>query len=94
MAPGYRNNNARRAPSRINENTPAVRRVMYGLRDDIKRFQPGDRFLSIQEVKAAYAVSDSVAKVALSVLVKALLLDSRPGRGYFVTDQPDRKDPA
>lgn len=92
MTSNYRNPSARRTVKKINEQTPAVRQTMYGLKEDLKRYRPGDRFLSVKEVQAAYAVSDSVAKVALSLLVEALLIDPRPGRGYFVIDQSGRKE--
>lgn len=73
----------------VSEQSPQVRQTMYGLRDELKKYQPGDRFLSRQEVKRQYAVSDSVAKVALRLLVEAQLLEARQGRGYVVLAHPE-----
>lgn len=64
--------------------TPAVKRVMYGLRDELKTFRNGDLFASVKRVRSDYAVSDNVAKAALSALVEDGLIEAVPGQGYFV----------
>lgn len=74
----------------LHPGSPAVRRITYALKDELPRYESGERFLAshgdrtADAVATLYAVSADVAQVALQALVAEGLLDPRPGLGYFI----------
>lgn len=70
--PGRYTDNGRK----VNEQTPAVQRVYYGLRDDLKNFSPGEKFHTAVKVGQDYAVSAQVARTALRRMVREGLLET------------------
>lgn len=77
--------------------TPAFIQVANDLRSQIRdgKLRPGDKLLSSAELRAKYAVSNTVIRDAVNELRRAGLVVGQQGKGVFVTSKtPESADAA
>lgn len=75
--------------------TPAYHQVAADLRSQIQsgKLRPGDKLPSSAELRAKYAVSNTVIRDAVNELRRAGLVVGQQGKGVFVTSKtPDSAD--
>lgn len=74
----------------ISSDTPVTQRIVDDIRGRIAsgQLKPGDKLLSINDMREAYKCSDTPIKAALKELHWAGLVYSQAGRGTFVGPKP------
>jgi GntR family transcriptional regulator len=67
---------------------PAHRRLARLCRENMGRYQAGERFASERELAQQYNISRSTANKVIAALIAERVLEHRPGIGTFVTGAP------
>ena len=72
---------------------PIYQRLVNDYKDDIitRKYKPGDRIDSINQVRRLHHVSRETAKTVLKILARDGYIIQRPGKGSFVADLRPRK---
>ena len=70
---------------------PMYWRIAQDLRHEIEggELRPGQQLPTEQELREKYGASRNTVRDAMKWLMSRALVDSRPGQGTFVSEQPD-----